>query len=56
MAHGDRAKKNGNSGREYWGRRPSKFKFQDHGRETKNNTHRLERREGKNETRKYKGL
>lgn len=49
MAHGDRAKKNGNGNREYWGRRPTKYKFADHGKETKNNTHRLERRKGRSE-------
>jgi hypothetical protein len=56
MAHGDRAKANGNGNREYSKKRPCKFMFPDAGRVTKDNTHRLERREGKNEARKYKGL
>jgi hypothetical protein len=50
MANGERAEQNGHSGREYWSRRPSKFKFPDWGKRiVKRNTHRLERRIGKNE-------
>jgi hypothetical protein len=47
MAHGERAAKNGHSGREYWSTRPCKMKFPDWGRKAKKLTHRAERREGK---------
>jgi hypothetical protein len=36
-------------GYEYWGRRPTKFRFADPGKDTKRNTHRMERTEGKKE-------
>lgn len=36
-------------GFEYWSRRPTKFHYADPGKETKRNTHRLERQEGKRE-------
>lgn len=39
------------AGFEYWSRRPTKFKYADPGKETKRNTHRLERQEGKQEAR-----
>jgi len=37
------------SGFEYWSRRPTKYRFADPGKDTKRNTHRLERQEGKRE-------
>lgn len=51
MAHGKRAEIKANS-KEYWGRRQSKYKYQNNGKKTKKNTHRLERLEGKKEIKK----
>lgn len=35
------------AGFEYWGRRPTKYRYADPGKDTKRNTHRLERQAGK---------
>lgn len=37
-------------GYEFWSRRPSKFKFPSPGKDTKKNTHRMERKAGKQES------
>lgn len=47
MAHGERAQANGNGNREYSNKRPCKWKFPNHGKISKNNTHRLERKAGR---------